>query len=148
IMSGAYWEVWSPEIQAKIDADIEANRKADAMVKIQSIPAGGEVKVEQVSSDFFFGAHIFNFDHLGDKEENARYKELFGTLLNSAPVAFYWNPFEQEQGKPRFEPGPEDSPECWNQVEEPYNHPSWRRPATDPVVEYCNSKGIRVQGHP
>ena len=30
-MSEKYWNIWNDEVQAKIDADIEANRKADAV---------------------------------------------------------------------------------------------------------------------
>jgi len=33
-MSDAYWEIWSDREQAKIDVDIEVNRKADATVEV------------------------------------------------------------------------------------------------------------------
>ena len=82
VMSDRYWAIWNDEVQAKIDADIEKYRKADAAVEVDA-PAGTEVKVEQISSAFFFGAHIFNFNQLGKKEWNDRYKELYGTLFNS-----------------------------------------------------------------
>ncbi|MDY5597125.1 MAG: 1,4-beta-xylanase, partial [Kiritimatiellia bacterium] len=88
-MSDRYWAVWNDGVQAKIDADIEKYRKADATVAVAA-PDGAEVAVEQVSHAFFFGAHIFNFNQLGKKEWNDRYKELYGTLFNSATVAFYW----------------------------------------------------------
>ena len=64
VMSEAYWKIWNPEVQAKIDADIEAHRKADAAWTLQ-VKDGTEVKVEQVSHAFIFGAHIFNFNQLG-----------------------------------------------------------------------------------
>ena len=65
-MSDKYWEIWNDQVQAKIDADIEKYRKADALFEVDA-PAGTEVKVEQVSSAFFFGAHIFNYGQLGKK---------------------------------------------------------------------------------
>ena len=47
VMSDAYWKIWTPEALAKMDADIEKYRKADASVEIDA-PDGTEVKVEQV----------------------------------------------------------------------------------------------------
>jgi len=147
-MSEAYWKLWNPEVQARIDRDIEQNRKADGVFKVEGVPAGAEVKVEQLSHDFIFGAHIFNFDQLGKDEYNARYKELFGTLFNSATIAFYWKKFELEEGKPRFKAERRDTAEYWNACkEDPKSEPHWRRPATDPVVAFCESKGIRLHGH-
>lgn len=146
-MSEAYWQMWNDDVQTRIDRDIEANRKADASFEIPGIPAGTEVKVEQLSHDFIFGAHIFNFDQLGTDERNERYKELYGTLFNSATIAFYWKKFELEEGKPRFKGEYRDTAEYWNSVTDPKNEPHWRRPATDPVVEFCESKGIRLHGH-
>lgn len=146
IMSDAYWAIWNPKVQAKIDADIDANRKADAELYLD-IPAGTEVRIEQVSHDFIFGAHIFNFNQLGTHERNERYKELYGTLFNSATIAFYWKTFETEEGRPRFREEYRDTEEWWNNCKEPKYQPHWRRPATDPVVEFCESKGIRLHGH-
>ena len=65
-MSEAYWKIWNGDVQARIDADIEKYRKADAAVEVAA-PDGTEVKVEQVGHAFFFGAHIFNFNQLGKK---------------------------------------------------------------------------------
>ena len=45
VMSDAYWALWNPEVQAKIDRDIEANRKADAEVKLDGAAEGTPVKV-------------------------------------------------------------------------------------------------------
>lgn len=147
-MSDAYWQMWNDDVQQKIDRDIEKYRKADAHVELKGVPAGTEVKVEQLSHQFIFGAHIFNFNQLGTTERNDRYKELFGTLFNSATIAFYWKKFELEEGKPRFRGAYIDSEEYWNSVIDPKAEPHWRRPATDPVVEFCESKGIRLHGHP
>ena len=75
IMSEAYWNIWNPKVQAKIDKDIEQNRKANAIVGLQNVAAGSEVKIEQVSHDFVFGAHIFNYNQLGTPACNQKYKD-------------------------------------------------------------------------
>ena len=145
-MSQGYWDRWNDDVQAKIDRDIEANRKADGIFKTQA-PKGADVKIEQTSSSFIFGAHIFNFDQLGTDERNAKYRDLYGTLFNSATIAFYWKTLEFIEGKPRFEPSFRDTPAFWNNCPNPKEQPHWRRPAVDPVVEFCLSKGIRLHGH-
>ncbi len=147
VMSDKYWEAWNDEVQAKIDADIEKYRKADAAVEVD-VPDGTEVKVEQVSHAFFFGAHIFNFNQLGKKEWNDRYKELYGTLFNSATVAFYWRTLEPYPYAPRFEERYEDTEEFWNSCAHPKEQPHWRRPAVDPVIAFCRARGLRIHGHP
>ncbi len=148
-MKPAYWEKWNDEVQAKIDRDIEANRKADGHFALENVPAGAEVKVEQIKSAFIFGAHIFNFDQLGTDERNAKYRALYGHdgLFNSATIAFYWKQLELEEGKPRFHAEYRDSAEFWNNCPDPKHQPHWRRPAVDPVVEFCTGKGIRRHGH-
>ena len=103
--------------------------------------AGKEIRAEQLSHDFIFGAHIFNFDQLGSYERNERYKALFGTLFNSATIAFYWKQLELEEGRPRFASEYRDSEEFWNSCSEPWKQPHWRRPPTDKVVEFCLAKG-------
>ena len=101
-MSKEYWSYWNDEEQARIDADIEKYRKADGELVIENLGRKRDVKIEQVEHECIFGAHIFNFNQLGKKEYNDRYKELYGTLFNRATVPFYWKEFELEQGKPRF----------------------------------------------
>lgn len=148
VMKPGYLNLWNQEVQDQIDRDIETHRKADACVKLAEAPADTEVHVEQIGHDFIFGSHIFNFDQLGTDERNARYKKLFGSLFNSATVAFYWKRLELEEGAPRFQAGERDSSAFWNSAAEPQQQPHWRRPAVDPVVEFCESKGIRIHGHP
>ena len=147
-MSASYRETWNPGVQARIDQDIETYRKADAVLKIEGLPAGTGVRVEQVSHDFIFGANIFNFNQLGSKELNRKYKDLFGTLFNSATIPFYWKTFEMEPGNPRYTAEYRDTEEYWNQVETPGSEPHWRRPAPGPILEFCEQKGIRAHGHP
>ena len=85
VMSDEYWAIWNDGVQAKIDADIEKNRKADASFEV-SAPDGAEVSVDQLSHEFRFGAHIFNFNQLGKKEYNDAYKASYGDggLFNQA----------------------------------------------------------------
>jgi len=147
VMSEAYWNLWNPEVQAGIDRDIDAYRKADAQISVPGLKKGTEVKIQQISSDFIFGAHIFNFDQLGSKEYNDRYKELYGTLFNSATIAFYWKAFETEPGRLRFVEEYWDTEDWWNNCENPKAQTHWRRPCTDKVVAYCKSRGIRLHGH-
>ena len=147
VMSDKYWSVWNKDVQAKIDADIERYRKADATFEIGA-PEGAEVKVEQIGHGFFFGAHIFNFNQLGKKEWNDRYKELYGTLFNSATVAFYWRTLEQYPYTPRFEERYEDTENFWNNCPHPKDQAHWRRPAPDPVIDFLKTRRVRIHGHP
>ncbi|MBQ9813248.1 MAG: endo-1,4-beta-xylanase [Thermoguttaceae bacterium] len=147
VMSEKYWEFWNDEVQKEIDERIEKFRKADANISIENVKPGSTVKIEQLTSDFMFGAHIFNFNQLGSKELNDKYKSVYGSLFNQATVAFYWKTLEPIQGKPRFEEAPEDTEEFWNSVAEPKKQPHWRRPAPDPVVAFCESKGLQTTGH-
>ena len=146
-MSDAYWKIWNDDVQAKIDADIEKYRKADATVEVAA-PDGTEVNVEQVGHAFFFGAHTFNFNQLGNTESNTRYKELFGMLFNSGTVAFYWKTLERYPYAPRFEERYEDTEGFWNGCPDPKKQPHWRRPAPDPVISYLKTRGCRIHGHP
>ena len=147
VMSEKYWQVWNPDVQKRIDADIEKYRKTDASVEVEA-PAGTEVKVEQIGHAFYFGAHIFNYGQLGKKEWNDRYKELYGTLFNSATVAFYWRTLEKYPYAPRFEERYEDTENFWNSCPQPKEQDHWRRPAVDPVINFCRSRGVRIHGHP
>ena len=154
-MSEKYWSIWNDEVQAKIDADIERNRKADAMFEVAA-PDGTEVKAAQITHAFFFGAHIFNFDQLGKKEWNDRYKALYDQengLFNSATVAFYWRTLEPYPNAPRFAAGYEDSEEYWcrEYAIDPEGCKAkthWRRPAVDPVISFLKTRRVRIHGHP
>ena len=148
VMGEAYLKLWNAELQRKIDRDIDRNRKADAVCHLKSVPAGTKVEVEQIDHDFQFGAHIFNFDQLGSNELNRKYKELFGTLFNSATIAFYWKTFEPEPGKPRYKASAEDSASYWNGLKEPWKDFRWRRPSPEKIIKFCEAKGIHMHGHP
>ncbi len=132
VMSEAYLKFWNPEVQSKIDQDIDRNRKAEAVCHLNGIKKGTEVKIEQISHQFLFGGNIFLFGDLGSPEKNKKYEDTYGNLFNAATVAFYWKTLEQQQGKPRYAAG---------------SSYEYRRPATDPVVAFCESKGINMNGH-
>ncbi|MCQ2388761.1 MAG: endo-1,4-beta-xylanase [Kiritimatiellae bacterium] len=146
-MSDEYWKIWNDGVQAKIDAKIEKFRKADGSFAVAA-PDGAEVKVEQISHAFFFGAHIFNYNQLGKKEWNDRYKELYGALFNSATVAFYWRTLEPYPHAPRFAESWKETEEFWNNCAHPKDEPHWRRPAPDPVIDFLKTRGCRIHGHP
>jgi GH35 family endo-1,4-beta-xylanase len=147
-MSEEYWNIWNDDVQKRIDADIEKYRKADGEFALEGVPDGAEVTVEQVSHAFFFGAHIFNYGQLGKKEWNDRYKELYGTLFNSATVAFYWRTLEPYPYAPRFAERYEDTENFWNNCPQPKEQAHWRRPAPDPVIDFLRGRGCRIHGHP
>ena len=116
-MSEKYWEIWNYAAQAKIDADIEKYRKADATFDVEA-PDGAEVKVEQIGHAFRFGAHIFNYDQLGRDEWNAAYKASYGEggIFNQATVAFYWREYEPVPGRFRAFGDYEDTARFWNSL--------------------------------
>ncbi len=148
VMSDAYYALWNADVQKQIDERIEKYRKADADVTLENVKPGTDVKVEQISHEFIFGAHIFNFRQLGSDECNERYENLYGTLFNSATVSFYWQRFEFEKDHPRFATEARDLPSFWNNCPNPKEQPHWRRPSSDQCVDFCKAKGIRVHGHP
>jgi len=131
-MSEAYYKTWNDSLQTAIDQNIEKYRKGDAELTLENVKPGSVVTVEQVSCDFLFGSNIFLFDQLDTPEKNQKYKNTFGDLFNAATIAFYWKTLEPEKGKIRFT------------ADSPYEY---RRPATDPVVDFCESKGIHMKGH-
>ena len=132
-VSEKYQKIWNdPAVEKRIADGIRSNRMAEATLRLNSIKAGTEITVEQASHAFLFGGNIFLFGDLKTPEKNKRYQDTFGTLFNAATVAFYWKTLEKEQGKPRFT---EDSSY------------EYRRPPTDPVVSFCESRGINMNGH-
>jgi GH35 family endo-1,4-beta-xylanase len=132
VMSEAYRKIWNVDVQAKIDRNIEQYRKADTTIALGDIRPGTEVLVEQISHTFLFGGNIFLFGHFDTPAKNKKYEDTYGALFNAATVPFYWKTLEPVQGKPRYEAG------------SPFEY---RRPATDPVVAFCESKNINMNGH-
>ena len=132
VMSDAFYQVWSDSLQTAIDQRIEQYRKGEGSVILENVKKGSAVTIEQVSHEFLFGSNIFLFGQLNTPEKNQRYEETFGSLFNAATIAFFWKTLEPEKGKIRFSA---ESPSVY------------RRPATDPVVDFCERKGLRAKGH-
>ena len=147
VMSQAYWDLWNDDVQKGIDDRIERYRKANATVFLTDVKPGTDVKIEQISHEFLFGASIFNFNQLGAKEIDDKYKAIFGDLLNSATIPFYWSQLEMDRGTVRYETCAEDNPDFWAKSKDPTAERFWRRPATDQIVDFCEGKGIFSHGH-
>ncbi|MBR3222950.1 MAG: endo-1,4-beta-xylanase [Kiritimatiellae bacterium] len=150
LMSDAYWAIWNDAEQARIDADIERNRKADGVFEVDA-PDGEAVRVEQLTHDFRFGAHIFNFNQLGSKKCNYAYKASYGAggLFNQATVSFYWIDHEPTPGAFRFGGDYSDTERYWNSLsrEEAMRERYWRRPAPGPVIDFLKAKDVAIHGH-
>ena len=147
----AYRAQWNDKVNAEIDARIEKWRKADGVFQVGA-PSGTNVKVEQVSHAFQFGSHIFNFDQLGRDDWNDEYKAVFTNLWNAATVPFYWREMEPSEGAIRYGSGPRDGAAFWNSVGEmsakdKAQFTEYRRPAPDPILDFCEANGISPHGH-
>jgi GH35 family endo-1,4-beta-xylanase len=133
-----YDDLWlDPAVEARIQSGILSNRMGDVALRVLG-PDGlprpdAAVRIEQTSHAFLFGANIFMLGGFPTPEENRRYEAAFKSLFNSATLPFYWSDLEPEDGKPRFA---KDSP------------PIYRRPPPDAVVEFCESNGLAMKGHP
>jgi endo-1,4-beta-xylanase len=136
--SEAFEEVWAvPEIQAKIDAGIEAHRKGDAVISVvdkDGVPLS-EVTITAVQQthNFLFGANLFVLGQLATPELNQRYENAFTDIFNFASLPFYWADLEPVRGQLRFE------------KEAPF---IWRRPPPDVLLAWCKVHNITPKGHP
>ncbi|WP_157836964.1 endo-1,4-beta-xylanase [Geminisphaera colitermitum] len=137
-ISDAYRALWTdPELNARIDSDIERNRKTNVTLRVtdasgKPVP-GARVECVQTASALHFGANIFMLDGYPTPELNARYEEAFLGLFNAATVPFYWRGLEVERGHPRYAAD---------------SVPVSRRPPPDRVVAFCEQHGLRMHGHP
>jgi GH35 family endo-1,4-beta-xylanase len=86
---------------------------------------GVQVKIEQTTQDFLFGAILFDlvWDRGMGPEREQLLKERFSGLFNLAVLPFYWNSYEPEAGHPR-----------WDLIE--------------PALQWCLDNGITCKGHP
>lgn len=137
-ISSAYRALWSdPEIQARIETDIERVRKSSGCVRVQDheghpVP-GTLVTCEQTSSAFHFGANIFMLDGYTSPELNARYEAVYTGLFNAATIPFYWKGIEPQRGQRRYAAD---------------SAPLIRRPPPDRVITFCEQHNLRMHGHP
>ncbi len=131
-----YFEEQRETVGARIQADIERNRKADVKINIVAregvLPTDIVVEAEQVEHEFRFGSNIFMLDEFETPEKNAWYREKFPEINNLATLPFYWNANEPQRGQVRYD---SDAPRLY------------RRPAIDLCMDYCAEKGIEPKAH-
>jgi GH35 family endo-1,4-beta-xylanase len=123
-------------MEYRISQGIENNRKDFAVIHIrdkQGKPlTNAQVKINQTTHQFKFGANLFLLDEMESDEKNTKYRDMFHQVFNHATLPFYWNGLEPEQGKPRFE---KSSPKIY------------RRPPPDLCLEYCEKYNIKPKAH-
>ena len=132
-----YFREQASEMDARVKAGIEANRKGDLTLMFrdaQGRPCENvHVKVRQLRHDFKYGANIFGLAETKNGAEHAAaYKERFAAAFNLATLPFYWQANEPEPGKYRFA---KDSPYVY------------RRPPIDMCLEFCEANGIEPKAH-
>ncbi len=135
-MSAIYESLWN-DAEAGITEGIEKNRKSEVTLRVEDVAGcampGAKVFIEQISSEFLFGANAFMLGGYPTAELNQRYEDAFVNLFNSATIPFYWRDLEPEPGKLRFEEG---------------SRAIVRRPPPDRVVAFCEKQGLSSVGHP
>ena len=115
---------------------IERYRKGDAELRLvgldgKPIPAGTEIRIEQVRHEFLFGAcsqWLFNIHQRENRFETEPelaqlYSDRFTDLLNFCTTQVYWSPYEREHGKPQYD-------------------------MTEANVAWARKHGMPVKGHP
>jgi len=109
------------------EARIEKHRKGDGVVRVVDAAgrpvAGATVQVEQTRHAFLFGCNIYWWGHSRTPEQEEAYRRRFADLLNYATLAFYWNGYEPQQGRP--------------------DHAHWEQ-----VAQWCKENGVVTKGHP
>ena len=128
-------EFESKEIQEYIRNGIEEHRKGTLKVQVVSggkKVAGAKVSVQLKRHKFKFGANIFMLDEFENEQKNSEYKALFSNVFNLAVLPFYWSAVEPEKGKYRYDA---DSVR------------TYRRPAIDKCIAFCEQNGIEPKGH-
>ena len=132
-----YFREQASEMDARVKAGIEANRKGDVTLLFtdaQGRPCENvHVKVRQTRHDFKYGANLFGLSETKNGAEHAAaYRERFAAAFNLATLPFYWQANEPEPGKYRFA---KDSPYVY------------RRPPIDMCLEFCEANGIEPKAH-
>ena len=117
------------------------------MLHLHDLPAGTEVKIEQISHDFIFGA-IFSISINSATMSTIVATKNFTEHCSTQPPSPLLNRFEPQPDQQRFKPAEKDTATYWNQVNKPKEEMHWRRPATDHVVAFCEQKGIRLHAAP
>lgn len=130
------FEAEGPLVKGRIERGIEENRKGWLTLRFldaENLPVRElDVKIEQLTHDFKFGANLFMLNGFETKEKNDQFASYFKELYNMAIVPFYWNGLEPEYGHLRFERN---------------SKPIYRRPAPDTVLDFCEKHRIEPKGH-
>ncbi len=132
-----YDSLWNdPEIVQNIEYNTEKYRKGDAVVEIISkdgrLATGAIVEVKQQTHEFLFGCNLFVLGQLDSEELNSKYEKAFINLFNFATIPFFWKDLEPEPEKFRFSKN---------------DSFIWRRPAPDPLIDWCYEHNITPKGH-
>lgn len=125
-----------PGINERIESDINRHRKGWGRITVYSggKPLEGvEISMRQIKHDFNFGSNAFKFHDFIEAEKNAAYEMYFKRVFNLAVLPFYWDAFEPEPGRYLVH--------AMDQII------GARRPATEPLLEWCEANGIRSKGH-
>jgi GH35 family endo-1,4-beta-xylanase len=134
----AYRKLWrAPEVEARIAAAIEKNRKGDATIQVVDAAGkpvrGARIEVRQTGHEFLFGCNAFVLGQLPTPEENRTYEQAFLKLFNFATVPLYWEGTEPVRGELRYEEPARDM---------------WRRPPPDRFLPWAATNGVTLKGHP
>ena len=148
VMSEKYWRLWTDDVQARIDADIERNRKADGCFALPGVPTGTEVRVEQVSHAFLFGAHSFKVNRTGRHDVNEKYVRVFGELFNAATVPVHWNRIEPQPGCVRWKTEWTDTEEFFNTHDMATCMRYSPCAPLEQTIDFFRSRGVRMVAHP
>jgi endo-1,4-beta-xylanase len=113
--------------QEAVSARINKYRTTTATLKI--VGPGGKplahktIVVAMQRHKFLFGANLYNWGNLKDKNLENNYRRRFVEVFNFATLPFYWGSYEPRQGKT------EES-------------------ALRAMAKWCRKKGIVTKGHP
>lgn len=134
----AYRRLWrTPEVEARIAAGIEKNRKGDAVLRVVDAAGkpvqGARVEVRQTGHEFLFGCNAFVLGQLATPADNRTYEQTFLKLFNFATAPLYWEGTEPARGELRYEEPARDM---------------WRRPPTDRFIPWAATNGVTLKGHP
>ena len=137
IMGDSYLKLWSPELQTRINENIDMNRKGEVTVDIidhNGLPIEGAVLgVQQETHAFLFGCNAFVLGQLGSSIKNDQYEKIFTRIFNFATVPVYWSATEPQRGKTRYSEGGEDI---------------WRRPPADRFIPFGKKYNLTLKAHP
>jgi GH35 family endo-1,4-beta-xylanase len=126
----------SDQLEQRITHGIEANRKANASLKLTTQDgkpmANATVRIEQIGHDYLFGANSFMYGGHKTDEQNAQWEQMYTDVFNSTVVGLFWSAYEPQEGVYRYASGSE---------------PMYRRPPVDDVLAWCTKHNMTPKGH-